>query len=357
MSSDKIYYDAVISNLNNVTVQPPILYFNQTRSTPYVNNPSLYDLSIVRWTLDTQTLPIFRPTIKATTTDPNETIYSISLEYQGVIVEKFVIFEPQNETVPIPNAPLYRPNNLQDNGNGYYDIYTYSYWIYLINKAFSDAFDELSSPAENPIVMTIDNTNNICLLNVPVTGYTGDDKVNIYFNTALGNLFSSFPFKIKSNQIDGLNFQLQTDISGDANIVNFPTYNPDYEVVQIYQEYSTVQNWNPILSICVLSSTLPVVQNIEGAPALYLNGILLNGSGNNSNITNLITDFVADDYKPNIIYIPSAEYRRIELIGTQPLSNLDISIFWKDRFGNLNPFRLSSGGSATLKIMFEKKKV
>ena len=355
-SSNRIYYDVIVSNLNNETVQPPILYFNQTRSTPYLTNPKDYNMSIVRWTLDTQSLPIFRPTIKPTTTDANETIYSITLKYGSSIVEKFIIYEPQNETLTKPNAPLYRPNNLQDNENGYYDVYTYSYFPYLINKAFQEAFNELNqNVATNAPVMTIDTTNNICIINVPVDGYD-DDNISIYFNTALGNLFSSFPFKITSLQQQGTNFKLLTNINGNSTIIPFPSYSEEqYDVIQIFQEYSTIQSWNPIVSICVVSNTLPIVQNIDGLPALYYNGKILNGSGNNSNISNLITDFVADSYKPNVIYIPSAEYRRLELVGSEPLSNLDIAIFWKDRLGFLNNFRLTAGSSASLKIMFEKK--
>jgi hypothetical protein len=83
--------------------------------------------------------------------------------------------------------------------------------------------------------------------------------------------------------------------------------------------------------------------------------VLINGSGNNSVSSNLITDFVADVYVPSIIYVPSAEYRRIELVGSTPLSNLDLAIFWKNRVGQLQPFLLPVGGSCSIKLMFELK--
>ena len=77
----------------------------------------------------------------------------------------------------------------------------------------------------------------------------------------------------------------------------------------------------------------------------------------NSNIANIITDLVSDTgrYKPNIVYNPSAQYRLIQLQGNRPISNLDIVVYWKDRTGSLNDFKLSSGSSATIKILFTKK--
>ena len=54
-------------------------------------------------------------------------------------------------------------------------------------------------------------------------------------------------------------------------------------------------------------------------------------------------------------YVPSAEYRRITLFGNQPISNLDLNIYFRTKLGNLVPFRLSSGGSVMLKLGFFKK--
>ena len=102
------------------------------------------------------------------------------------------------------------------------------------------------------------------------------------------------------------------------------------------------------MSLAVMSNTLEIVQNIESKPALFLNDNLINCSGNNEDSSNLIADFLADDYRPSIIYVPSAEYRRIEMVGSEPLSNLDLSIYWKTREGEFVPFLLASGG-----VMFD----
>jgi hypothetical protein len=326
--------------------------------------PDEYFMSIVRWTLDTHSLPIFRPTIKPDSDDANDTIYSITLEHNGTSFKQFIKFEPQNESVQKPVAPKFQENTLQDNNSGYYDVYSYSYWIYLVNQAFKACFDGLAEkaelPTENAPVMTFSTSDKIAVINADKAAYSLKlaEPVKIYFNTALANLFSSFPFKIVStDQEQGNNYLLQPDVF-DYTIISFPQSEaPDdqYDAIQVFQEYSTVPSWNPVCAICIMSNTLGIVQNAEGQPALFLNNTIINGSGNNSLSTNLITDFVADTYVPNIIYIPSAEFRRIEMVGSNPLSNLDISVFWRDRMGNQNPFLLASGGTCTLKVMFEKK--
>jgi hypothetical protein len=83
-------------------------------------------------------------------------------------------------------------------------------------------------------------------------------------------------------------------------------------------------------------------------------------SGNNSNIGNTITDLQVgltqgNEYKPNIQYTPSGEYRILSLIGNNPFSAVQISVYWKDYYGGLHPFTLGNGNGGNLKIMFRKK--
>ena len=81
-------------------------------------------------------------------------------------------------------------------------------------------------------------------------------------------------------------------------------------------------------------------------------------TGNDSATSNIITDIVSPTglYRPNLVYNPTAEYRRISLVGNQPLTNIDLQIYYRLRTGHLIPFTLGSGGSVTMKIAFLKKK-
>ena len=61
-----VYYDAsIINNDQSGTKPPPRLNFQDIRSTPVLSSPELYELSVVRFNLQTaNSLPIWIPTIQ-----------------------------------------------------------------------------------------------------------------------------------------------------------------------------------------------------------------------------------------------------------------------------------------------------
>lgn len=375
---DKVYYDITISNLQNTATAPPVLYFNETRNSPFILDPESYYLSIVRFTLDTNTLPIIQPEIQpAPNSNVNLTTYSITMDwnnpvapFQSFTQQTFITFIPQNKQAIVPAPPSQTLSGLQNNETGYYDVYNYQYWIQLVNNTFTQCYNDLNAqvvaaglalPSPYAPVMSWDTQGNIAILNADNAGYndTTANYISIYFNPSLFNLFSSFPFIVESTDVvaGGKNARIIMSGFGGANVVQFPPVAPTYTALQIVQEYSTIVLWTPITSIVFTSNTLPIVANQVSAPLLFFNGKRFQSGGNNSNIAQIITDFVANDgnYKPNIVYIPSAQYRLVNLVGNSPLYNIDVEVFYKNRVGEFIPIRLGSGGTATIKILFTRK--
>lgn len=376
-SPDKLYFDIQISNLNSIDAPPSFLNFIETRNTPLLINPEEFYMSVVRFSLDTPTLPIITPSIQYQSANLNLTIYSITLQWQNPLApfqiftqQTFVTFAPQDLNAPIPLPPSATANGLQDNSTGYYYIYNYQYWIGLINTTLTTCFNALNAqvvaaglvlPTIHAPVLTFDTQLDIAILNCDQAGYTATaaNKISIFFNRPLYQLFSSFPVFIQPNTITlGRNFLIQTDSFGLANTVQFPFVAPTYTAIQVFQEYSTVVLWSPVKSMVFCSSTLPIVSTQVSQPIQFVNGNVVGSNGNNSNQSPIITDFVADaSYKPQLIYEPTAQYRLISLTGNRPVYTVDISVFWKDVTGVLQPFRLSAGSGASIKILFERKAV
>jgi hypothetical protein len=375
---NKVYYDITISNLETIDSVPPVLYFNETRNSPFILDPESYNLSIVRFTLDTNTLPIIQPEIQPSpNSNVNLTSYSITLEWTNPVApfqtfteQTFLTYIPQNKQAIIPAPPSQTLSGLQNNDTGYYDIYNYQYWILLVNNTFQTCFTALNAqvvgaglvlPSAFAPTMSWDTQTNLAILNADQAGYndTTANYIGVYFNPALWNYFSSFPFIIESNDVvpNGKNTRIIMSGFGGANVVPFPPVAPTYTALQIVQEYSTVALWTPVTSIVFTSNTLPIVANQVSAPLLFYNGKRYQSGGNNSNIAQIITDFVAEGgiYKPNLVYIPSAQYRLVDLVGNSPLYNIDIEVFYKNRVGVFIPLRLGSGGTATVKILFTRK--
>ena len=80
-----VYYDAnIINNDQSGTKDAPKLVFQDIRSTPILSYPQLYELSVVRFNIQTaNSLPLWIPSIKLDQVefDPNITTYSFTLEY------------------------------------------------------------------------------------------------------------------------------------------------------------------------------------------------------------------------------------------------------------------------------------
>ena len=127
------------------------------------------------------------------------------------------------------------------------------------------------------------------------------------------------------------------------------------------QLYSTGPTMCPVTSLLFTTSLLPVLPSLIGLPRIFVgaSSTAVQQQGNN-NIQNQITDLEVpltrgDEYLPNVLYSPVAEYRLLDLQSNAPLQAIQISVFWKDIFGQTHPFYLQNGCGATLKVMFRKK--
>jgi hypothetical protein len=373
-SPEKLYYDIQLTNLETAGNEPPVLNFIETRNIPFLYDAEKYYMSIIRFSLDTPNLPVFIPTIQLNQPEINLTIYSVSLQWvnplnatQIFTVQTFVQYIPQSKIAPLPPAPSV--SGIQYNGGNYYNIYNYQYFIYLINEALITCFNDLKAlvitaglilPSDYYPVLSWDTQNNTAILNCDILGYStsSTNYIKIFFNTSLAQLFSSFPVLINAiSTTNGLNAQIITDTFSNTNVIQYPPSNPEYDAIQVFQEYSTIALWTPITSIVFTSNTLPIISNQVSTPIIFNGLATFGGNGNNSLVNQVITDFISDDgvYKPQLVYEPTAQYRYIELLGNRPLTTFDLQVYWKDRLGQLVPFYLSSGCTATIKILFTKK--
>ena len=394
-SPDQIYFDITVSNLQSTTTEPPVFYFNEQRSSPFVMNPEDYYLSILRFTVETGTLPVFIPSIQPDQADRDLTIYSCSLEWTDPATatvyssgETFLRYYPQDKSAVLPPAPNATTNGIQNNLTGYYNIYNYSVLPLLVNAALQVAYAALNTavvaagltlPSDFAPVMTWDSSSDSAVLYFDVAGYStyfpastypvppaGYSPIQLYFNAPLYGLFPSFPTEYLGYKpsLNGKNFRFDPVNFGgidNGTITPFPVPTAPipstWTSVQVYQEYSTIANFSPIVGLVFTSNTLPIQPNQVSTPVVYNNAQELVLGGTNSDFANVITDLVSDtgQYKPNLVYNPTSEYRLITLYGNRPLSNIDIQVFWRDKFGKLNPFRLASGEAITIKVAFLKK--
>jgi len=377
-NADMIYYDIVSTNFQSTTTEEPFLRFNETRTNPIISNAGDYYLSIVRFSLDTYNLPNFVCEIQPNQANKDLSIYSVTLEYDNGAGVKtpsnqvFINWIPQNKNVPNPVPPNQTSTGFQE-FNEYYYCYQFQYFLALINAAFGTALTSLiantgggASPIAlaNQPVLTWDVTSSKAILQAETQFYENSNaaKIRIYCNPPLFALFNSFlsVYYGTTGVTLGRNYQFVIEDFTGVNTILLPTNDlPANQRVftQIFQEFSTIDTWTPVSSIVFTSNTMPIISNQLSTPLLFNNGQTSAGLGNNSNFAQIITDMVTNQqvFKPNILYSPTAEYRRIDMTGNLPLSNIDINVYWRSKTGLLVPFTLASGSSATIKFLFERK--
>ena len=146
---DYLYYDLTCTNhdmsAKNFNLQ---LVYRDIRQNTMIEKLEDYLLSIVHFQLDTSSIPVHRFEIQPNQNDANLSIYSITLEYDGVnpvtvTQPEYLYWIPVNQDISVPPAPSLNANSLQTDSKYYYS-YSYEHMIRLTNTALSEAMIKLS---------------------------------------------------------------------------------------------------------------------------------------------------------------------------------------------------------------------
>lgn len=366
-SPSHIYYDLQINNFQSTTTESPPLIFNETRNNSFVPKADDYYLSIVRFQIDTYSLPSFIADIQPNQGNRNLMIHSITLEADigGVITSTnpfFLIWQPTNLFTRLPNPPNATADGFQDNSTEYYFGNSFQYFCDLVNSQLLLAHTNLLTLTgatfigSTPPFLKWNSSTSCAELYTENTYYNPSNvnKINVYFNRPLFALLTSFKaLRYGINATLGRFYRiLTTNYGSNIEIIGGVSY------IKTSQEFSTISNWTPVASIVFTSGTLPIIPNQLSAPLVFFENQLVQ-KANNPNFSNILTDLATNDmvFKPNLLYVPSAQYRYVDLTSSQPITNLDLQCFWKDKQGILRPFILLSGASASVKILFQKKDI
>jgi hypothetical protein len=411
---DHIYYDLQATTAQGAGASIPVqqITFNEIRDNPFIYNPEDYYASIIRFRTDTN--GIYLPLMIAPMDEdqaevaPNQSvnrlIYTITMRQGTNQYQQAVYFEPQNVSVPVPTS-----TTRQDNTNGYYNLNSFQWFINLVNKAFENCLAGLNNMASvgnnaRPPFIQLDPGSGQIQLFGQASLYDEAlvNPILVFFNESLYNVFSSFQVFYQgpnvlsttgltiresssaptppaiptfvAQTVSKARYRLRFYFNTPRNQLNSFTVNDTqtpynntlppassypYSAITMFQDYLSLAPLCPIQSVFFTSSLLPISPSLTGAPQVFGSSTLVQ-SGNNANIVLQITDLEllnekGTEYKPSILYAPSAQYRLIDMYGNAPLHQLDIQCFWKDRYGNAFPLVLAPGSSANIKLLFQKK--
>jgi hypothetical protein len=363
------------------------LVFNETRAAPYLINPEEHFMSIMDFSVESPTLPVFiaQPILGG---NPDDTIYTVTLISNGVSQQSPVKWKPQDFNIIQPQTI-----NQSDIFNPYYYCYSYQHFINCINgtlETLASALGLTSPPylEFNPVTNLITIAGAITIYRTASDGTllgSGTTDCGIYLNSELSNILATLPTVYVANTLgNDIDYQVLLSTGSDVLgtqpfIVNVRT-NTLTASADVYaiQEIPSLAYWSPVKSIVFKTSLLNVIPEVIATPVIYgqdnntysTSQIAVRGSSNyiltsysnnqNAEVLNVLIDYVVPqvigtEYKPYIFYEPTGEYRLTSLYGKVPVNQIDISVFWKNFRGDLIPFTLGIGCTASIKILFRKK--
>ena len=148
MSNNYLYYTALINNDGSTipsiesNVEPDFI-FMEDRTVSLLDNPEDYEVAVQSCMIDLKSIPVFIPTIKYNTNPTDlekvETIYEVTLEYDGYSATTPIYFEPQDQTITLPNFL----NGYANYKSGYYNLFNYEFFFTMVNEAIRTTFLKL----------------------------------------------------------------------------------------------------------------------------------------------------------------------------------------------------------------------
>lgn len=368
-----------------------------------IKKPEEYHLIVQRFGIPAENIPIFiYPTLGAVGSyTANDNVFSVTLSAGGQFFQAFTTY--------ISNETYAQTNTIE-----YYFIYSYIQYIDMVNVAFASAFTSLKATfpgiaaTRAPYLVYNPDTKLVSLIYQP--SYLG--FIDVYMNTPMYEFFDSWDVSYSTflasngtyaklllkNRLNNsyrepnLNVLIATNSTNTITSAGLFTINMDGAVISAQgipinttaryvdantmtlsvsatatgpvnaifsnwmysfdQEYATLYLWSSLQKIVITSGTLPTAN--EYTPSTV-------DPGSSNNFQKIITDFSPDiqtgtDSRSVIQYLPTAEYRRIDLKGNVELTTIDLQAYWQTYLGTLHPITLLPyAGSAEFKLCFEKK--
>lgn len=363
---DRIYYNFVIGEK---TDQTPLFdaKFQQNLDEVFITNPTDYYISVVRFSIPCQNIPIFVPEIKTfPNTNINETVYSLSLEWNGFTSgETFVQFVSSNPNAFVGQINI--GNQEADISSIYYWIYNFQDFINMVNNTLVTAFNALDVASgglplgSEPPYFEFDPATQLISLVAQRQFYDNAlvNSINIFMNYKLFVYFDALEVNYLGSGTNlyifgGKDVQMiVADLKNNWYNPSFviPSTPPDY--FKMTQNFPNLVSWNVFKSLQITSNMIPIRE--EYAPSLRN---ISGGSNTESQV--FLKDFEpvlnnGGDSRGILYFVLDGPYQLIDLTSTTPLTKLDITIYWVDRFGRKYLLQCPYNQVVSLKVVFIKK--
>lgn len=360
--NDNTYLNiSFISNLTSNAQSLPLEY-NVNKTRPIVDKASDYYITVVKFDIPLQAIPLTIMPIIPNQANPNLSTLIVGIRNGGANFVQNVIYVPQN-SFPVPEQ-----NDVRQVITPYYYIYSYDQMISMINTALTAAFlAAFGTTVEAPYFVYNPVTQLFSLIVTAAFNAPGGPQV--ICNYLLFQFLDNFDVTVVPSFNNTVNDLFAFVVNGIVNEsfgyvpfgqnppapIPFPGMTPPNNF-KITQGSRSVQTWSPIRKILFSTTTIPI--NPENTPPVNINQ---NNTGV-SNSQSILTDFTpqienAGDSRTTAFYNPSGigNFRLVDLISDSPIYKIDIKVFWQDIDNNIYNLLIPAFQQANIKLGFIRK--
>lgn len=335
---DRIYY--------NIQIQDGIARFEENRLQPLIDRPQDYYVSIVKFTVPLQSVPVQIIKKLPASSDPNQTIFSITIQYGGMPYTVNLEYIPE-EDVSVGSLT-------------YYFQYSYSAFIRMMNVALAQAVTNASLAgtfAGSPFFKYDPNTQLISLI-VPYSWRENASPIagapQVFVNSFLAQRIIGM-----YQEYTNINTELSNRIYLIDKGYNYPSITGvTIQMLEMTEDFTALNYWGSARSLQFVTGTIPVVN--EFVSAITRSSISNNESGTVKSRP-ILTDFTlteanfAGSNRGWATFTNSGPYRLCDMNNSAALSKIDLSVYWVDYDNNIYPIVISDQDVLEVKLMFIKK--
>lgn len=342
-NGDNIYVNITIEDPDQSKRIPA--EYRVTKTIPILPKSDDYYASVIKFTIPLDEIPLLVMPIVPNQPNPDLTPFVIGISTGGVDYPFNVIYNCENGlTPPVQNQPKQVVTE-------YYFVFEFENLLQAINAALAQAFSS-SSLSGNVPYFYIDVESGLINLVVDVVNfatYPATPPATIFINSSLQSYLNSFHYQYVGPSSIGKSYQFVLSRTGNNNRI--PPFDPAGTQKRFIQEYTTLPLWSSLRNILLTSSSMPISSEFTS-------------SGNSGETTTfpIISEFTpqierSGDSRSVAYYIPSAQYRLIDLNSSTGLNTIDVKIYWQDKNSNIYPLYISRFQQANIKLGFFKKSI
>jgi hypothetical protein len=333
--------------------------YNLAKVFPVLRHSNKYLMSVVKLTVSTNAIPRMYSYINSFLTgnvDPNQTIWSVGLNYGGKFVDVFIEHVSQGSYAVPNNLSASNPyQDLSPTYQPYYKIDSIQHFVDMMNTALTSAFTQL----QGYVAPALAGTTAPQFIFNRDTGFIDLQADYNFYGPQVGTPVQVFMNPNLKAIMRNYNYYENLALGG---FFQFLFRNEDGDTTNTYCRQECVQLdqfSNAFVELAVSSSSMGVKPTFSdgGADIGQENQIEAQSL---TQSRSLITSFsVQEDPSANsqrirTTYVPSGQYRYFSIENSNAINNIDLQITYKDIYQNEFYLILPPGGFIDLLIQFAR---